>query len=236
MTALDYKLEVEGLTTPERLARLEKILSEPQKVKLDDLPLADLRRKLEREWQSDDDAVRTTFAPAVVTSLPTAPVDGQEIYYVADATLGIVWHLKYRAASASAYKWEFVGGSPLVSIVDAPEAVNSAVFANPATVGPDATAPLAGDWDVEWTAVAVNGAAPIVTVQSGVNVAGVAPTVTLQANVTLNAANHQATLVGDRRLFGLTAATLCRMQYASGPAQVITWSIRRISLTPVRVG
>src|SRR4051812_22380129 len=54
-------------------------------------------------------------APARVTSLPVSPVDGQEVYYVADATNGVLWHLRYNAASASAYKWEFVGGSPLES-------------------------------------------------------------------------------------------------------------------------
>jgi hypothetical protein len=48
--------------------------------------------------------------PQRVTSLPSSPYDGQEIYYVADATAGVIWHLRYNASSASAYKWEFVGG------------------------------------------------------------------------------------------------------------------------------
>jgi hypothetical protein len=194
--------------------------------------------------QGNFDAISTQFpigaknlqSALAVSALPTAPINGQEIYYVADATNGVVWHLKYRAASASAYKWELVGGPPLVAVVDTAENVNSAVFANPATAGPDLTTPLAGDWDIEWEAQSVNGAAPIVTVQTGVNIAGAAPPITLQANVTLNAANHQAMVVRHRRVAAVAAASLVRLQYASGPAQVVTWSMRRLTIRPVRVG
>jgi hypothetical protein len=40
------------------------------------------------------------------------PFNGQIIDYLADATNGVV-RLRYRAAAPVAYKWEFVGGSPL---------------------------------------------------------------------------------------------------------------------------
>lgn len=48
---------------------------------------------------------------ALVTSLPANPVDGQEIYFLADSTNGIIWHLRYRVASS---KWEYVGGPQTV--------------------------------------------------------------------------------------------------------------------------
>lgn len=57
--------------------------------------------------------INTKVWPATVTALPGSPVDGQEIFYVADSTLGIIWHLKYRSASTSIFKWEFVGGSDI---------------------------------------------------------------------------------------------------------------------------
>jgi len=47
------------------------------------------------------------------TTLPATPTDGQEYDYIADATNGVIWRLRYRAASTSTHKWEFVGGSPL---------------------------------------------------------------------------------------------------------------------------
>jgi len=57
----------------------------------------------------------TTTPPSIErgTSLPASPKDGQEYDYIADETNGIVWRLRYRSASASAHKWEFVGGAPL---------------------------------------------------------------------------------------------------------------------------
>lgn len=55
-------------------------------------------------------------APALVSTLPASPYDGQEVFYLADAAAGVVWHLCYRAASPSAYKWEFVGGASLFQL------------------------------------------------------------------------------------------------------------------------
>lgn len=57
--------------------------------------------------------------PERVTSLPAYPFDGQEVYYVADATNGIIWHLRYNA-SGGTYKWEFVGGNHLEVVQTAP--------------------------------------------------------------------------------------------------------------------
>lgn len=52
---------------------------------------------------------------AFVDTLPSTPADGDEIYFQNSdmETLGAVWHLRYREASTSDYKWEFIGGSPL---------------------------------------------------------------------------------------------------------------------------
>jgi hypothetical protein len=47
------------------------------------------------------------------TTPPASPADGDEWILPADATNGVMWRFRYRAASASAYKWEFIGGPPL---------------------------------------------------------------------------------------------------------------------------
>ena len=44
---------------------------------------------------------------------PASPADGDLWCFPADAGNGAMWLFRYRAASASAYKWEFVGGAPL---------------------------------------------------------------------------------------------------------------------------
>lgn len=90
-----------------------------------------------------------TRGPPVVTALPANPADGQVIDYLADATNGVVWRLKYRAASASAFKWEFVGGGWLYAHTFANTTQVLPSTANTwqdLTGAPSLVNPLAGDW------------------------------------------------------------------------------------------
>lgn len=88
-----------------------------------------------------------------VTSLPAGPTDGQEVYYIADATNDVVWHLKARPGSSSIYKWIYVGGAPLTNEVNnaaypgTQEVCSSATYVDITTVGPQVTCPLAGDYN-----------------------------------------------------------------------------------------
>lgn len=93
-----------------------------------------------------------------VTSLPGAPIDQQECIFVADATAGAKWHLRYRAASASAYKWEYVGGSPLSGYVGGPLHSSGVAYAD--VGGPTVVVPVGGDYWVDHgaTGYADNGA------------------------------------------------------------------------------
>ena len=101
----------------------------------------------------DTDEVPPQWGTAIplVTVLPSVPFDGQEIYFqsAAMATDGIVWHLRYRAASASAYKWEFIGGSALYAANDGTVNTSSATVGDGDNPGPSITAPLKGVYDVE---------------------------------------------------------------------------------------
>lgn len=92
------------------------------------------------------DTYSSSILPPLVNALPGGPVDGQEVYFRADDPNGIVWHLRYRAASASAFKWEVIGGPPLVSNVAAQEAVPVGGYGALITAGPIVTLPLAGDY------------------------------------------------------------------------------------------
>jgi hypothetical protein len=88
-------------------------------------------------------------------------VDGDEVVYTADATVGIRWRFKYRTASASSYKWEFVGGSQLA--YDGGYGwtwgtwVACSSLSHQAT-GVSLTVPLAGDYDVTASAISYNQA------------------------------------------------------------------------------
>jgi hypothetical protein len=108
--------------------------------------------------------------PLFVTSLPTG-YDGQEVFFQSTtagtgggasnsmADVGAVWHLRYRAAAAGSYKWEFVGGGNLIASVATSETTTSTSYADLATVGPVITLPLAGDYKIVTTASAANSVA-----------------------------------------------------------------------------
>ena len=80
----------------------------------------------------DSDEAPPAFVSQIplVTSLPGSPIDGQEVYYqsAAMAADGVVWHLRYRASSSSAYKWEYLGGPPLSAAIDAATTVSATGF------------------------------------------------------------------------------------------------------------
>ena len=80
----------------------------------------------------------------VGSSLPSSPADGQEVLYVPEG--GVAWRLRFNASSSSPYKWEAAGATPLTAEVDANEATASAAYTNLATVGPQITVPLAGEY------------------------------------------------------------------------------------------
>lgn len=89
------------------------------------------------------------------TTLPSAPYDGQIYNYLADDTNGVVWRFKFRAASASTYKWEFVGGMGLYSAVNnagypgTAQTTTSTTYVDLATSGPSVTPPRDGDYFIE---------------------------------------------------------------------------------------
>lgn len=103
------------------------------------------------------DDVRIRGLPTVVTALPGSPFDGQEVYFLADSANGVFWHLRYRAGSASAYKWEFLGGPEI--LVDGGAVTITTTGSNDGTyqvTSPSKaiTPPLSGDYMVEIGGVA----------------------------------------------------------------------------------
>lgn len=97
--------------------------------------------------------IGVAMPPQFVTTLPASPIDGTEVYYQADSTNGVIWHLRYRAASASAFKWEFVGGGTLATYaftqVSATAAYSSAGTWVDIGAAISLTAPLAGEYAAE---------------------------------------------------------------------------------------
>jgi hypothetical protein len=97
-----------------------------------------------------------------VTTLPstTGLMDGYEVGLVVDATNGVVWRMKYRAADASTSKWQFIGGPPMISEIATNETIAVTTYAALTTAGPSIALPRAGDYIVSLGAeMNVNSAA-----------------------------------------------------------------------------
>lgn len=172
----------------------------------------------------------TNVYPPEVSSLPSSPIDQQECIYVADATNGIKWHLRYRSASASSYKWEFIGGPPLYAVVDTDQSTVSASYGDITTAGPTVTAPLAGDFRLNFSAESYNAS---VNTTNYVSPNGVTNDESLSAQVGTASANFQ--IVRTILKTGVTASTAFKLQYktSGGTAHFLK---RRIEAWPVRVG
>ena len=169
------------------------------------------------------------------TALPSSPVDQQSFYYIADATNGIVWHLRYRSASSSAYKWEYVGGPPLSAEITGEQTTTSTSYTDLGTVGPSVTLPLGGDYLVTIAArmnnVTANQSA-IMSYAIGASTALDADSITQLMNGSANGPlpyNFR-----ERRKTGLSAVTLT-MKYRS-TTSTAGFQDRFIKALPIRVG
>lgn len=170
--------------------------------------------------------------PSLVTSLPASPTDGQEVYYqnAVMEVARIIWHLRYRSASASSYKWEFLGGLPLLSDVDTDETIiNPAGFAELATTQ-SIIVPLAGVYDADIRASAYG---PTVGHQAAIAVGG---SLLCRQDTHLSGANHRTTLSERRQVSPDCTAGLDLRMLFYGSTTAIHFAGRRFSLLPRRVG
>lgn len=168
----------------------------------------------------------------LVTTLPLNPYDGQEVtLQTADmATYGAAWRLRYSAASASAYKWEFIGGPPIEAEVDTNESTTSGAYVNLATVGPNVTPPAVGEYLLSFGCQIGNTGVAGGYMSFGVNG---------NAAVTADAAfcgNGQYTQTADRtRKKTVTNLTAITSVYAASGGTAL-FAARHMRIIPIRLG
>lgn len=186
--------------------------------------------------QSDAFAAADALAVPFVTSLPSFPSDGYECFFIADATNGVGWHLKYHAAGGT-YKWLYLGGAPLYAEVPNSETHTTSTYSALATAGPSITLPLNGDYDVE---IGFEGMASIQTTSTymSYDIGGTAA-------VDADGARHRtgsndtastAQVSRMRRKTGLSLGAALVSKYRGGAGATNTFANRWMRVTPVRVG
>jgi hypothetical protein len=131
-------------------------------------------RTTELLWIDTDETQPAYAAPTSVSALPSSPYDGQEVYYANSTMLaqGTIWHLRYRAGSANAQKWEFLGGAELHNATPGPNTGTSYPSSTWAicSSSPTLLTPLAGIYLVR--SVLTMNPAQICTLVHGVGVGG----------------------------------------------------------------
>lgn len=195
------------------------------------------------EWQCVGGVwvVIGSYAPEV-TSLPTSPIDQQECIYLADATNGIKWRLRYRAASSSAYKWEVLGGNPIYNdLLPASSGTPPSSYGDlGGGIGPQITLPLAGDYLVSHGASLVAGASTIshrIYQSFSVGATAAIDNDSVSVFTFTNSVPQSSSVSRTVRKTGLAAniALTCKY-YSTSPVAGDNASLRYIQATPVRVG
>lgn len=189
-----------------------------------------------------DGTVFRKIAPGVipvVANLPANPNDGDEIYFLADAANGVIFHLRYRAASASIYKWESVGSSsPLFSRVATDETYTAdSTFHDATTVGPQLTLPLAGDWRYDMAvSLYLASQTAAIAATAGLAINGAAPTNAEQVSAYVQASTAQM-CSKPGILAGRAINDNIKMRYAvAAGAGTPHARWRELLMTPIRVG
>ena len=159
------------------------------------------------------------------TTPPASPIDGDEWVFPADAAAGVQWRFRYRAASASAYKWEFVGGASLVAQVYTEESTAAPGPVDLATVGPSLVPPRNGDylflWSWFWYASGTSGVATVTVPLVG----PIATALTSRGGASVS-----------RFQGAVSGSTTYKLQYGySGSGGAAAFAYRCGTLTPVRV-
>jgi hypothetical protein len=177
----------------------------------------------------------------ISNTLPAGPVNGQLIYYQEKGTvgesemekLGIVWALRYRSASASAHKWEFVGGA---SLAKGPEGALelTAKEEKALTAGPSLTVPLTGDYEVRLGLYAQTPEAAAVEMLGFVRKGGVATGPALFRFISTGA--FALVKASDAAVYSFTAADALTIGCKIESAQKVKFVEGRLSIQPVRVG
>lgn len=166
---------------------------------------------------------------------PGAPADTDIWVATAVDANGTRWVFQYNAGSASAFKWEYIGGSALAAFVAASEATASAAYVDLATVGPSVTIARAGDYMIRHgLSVGNGGNSGGGNAVAAVHKNGVA--FGLQAIGNVSAISGAFWSVGMLQKFtGLAAADVLKLMYSISNGVNSSFSNRWLEVTPVRI-
>lgn len=161
------------------------------------------------------------------TTLPASPADG-DIHILVDSTTTPTFHwtFRYNSSNTTAYKWEFVGGLPLLF-----HSAGGSVAAGGTTTWISSTLPVAGVYDFSLGAVFTGGqtSAPVGNIR--LSVGGVD-----RINVSTSgvAGGDMGGGMGHTGTYAAASAVTVRTVHG-GSGDSIAASVIRLAVTPMRV-
>lgn len=172
-----------------------------------------------------------------VTSIPVTDIyPGKEIILTDNpSSPSYLWHLQYNADSPSAYKWEFIGGTPALSVVATFNESPSTVYTNLGTIGPDVQLPagVGGDFLISAGGLVWHDISGNIAYMSY----AIGATEAIDADAARSGVNNPTSVIMPRRKTAITAGALIRARYRSSTGSFSArFQERWLSVQPLRVG
>jgi hypothetical protein len=166
---------------------------------------------------------------------PANPNDGDIWIATAVDANGTRWHFQYNAGSASAYKWEFIGGAPYIAVHSASVVMNTVSVWWDLMTTNKPLCPRLGNYNVRYqTSIVYGGGAGDLVI--GLGIAG-NPGNYLWNNLPQTGAQKESTLRGLIQAFDVPAGATMGIygdpQGSTTPS--LTAATTSIEITPVRV-
>jgi hypothetical protein len=165
---------------------------------------------------------------------PASPSDGDLWLYQADISAGVDWLFRYNAGSASGYKWECVGGSPVLSGPAGSLNTTTTGYTD-LTSGPTFTTPRAGDYRLSWGILGICTAFTSVYYALAQVLCAGAPSATIQVAMTMQWMGNSAAYAWQFN--GVAAGSPVKIQCQNDRAGAGTtqWGAAWFTIIPVRV-
>lgn len=181
----------------------------------------------------------TNITPTALASWPPlSPADGQieilelPVTFDPSGTKLTRWMFQWNATDA---RWDFLGGPPLVSMVDTAQTTASAAYVDLATAGPSITIPRGGDY--VYTVTSEFGISIVNQTAFAAVKLGAAATADLDAATmtAASAAQTNQTHPREREVQGAATNDIWKVQYRITGAATLTAQKRTLTVVPVRI-
>lgn len=175
----------------------------------------------------------TTTTSAISGGPPGSPADGDIWIATAAGSNGERWAFQYNAGSGSAYKWEFIGGSPVI-VQDANSQTLSVSGAYTPLTSMQLTVPRAGDYEIVGDLVGSGSTAGAATVILSVSQNSTSVSTYVIGQTIPAGASFPYFISGKYKATAVAASDVFRLLYNQNGTNPTSVN-RQMSILPIRI-